>query len=836
MRFYTRYAFLFLNLLLGSARGWAQGPRPDLSAPAFTKNNQHGAVAGTVKTSNGQPVAAATVLLPALKRGTFTDEQGQFTMKNLKAGSYTMRVSYLGQEVLEQTVVINPQETTVLQFAFGKTARQLAEVVVTDHKSLNEQPVAIGKIAIRPLDLPQSTSIIEKEVLEQQQVLRLSEALQNVNGVYQMGATGGTQEEIASRGFAFGSNNTFKNGVRYNNSVMPEASALEKVEILKGSNAILFGNVAAGGVLNLVTKKPKFENGGEISMRVGSYDFYKPALDMYGAINNSDKVAYRINTSYENAASFRDLVHAERFYVNPSLLVKAGEKTDILVEGDYLHDERTPDYGIGAINYTITNLPRNKFIGVPWAFNEVTQKSATATITHRLTANWQLRAVAGLQNYTADQYSTARPSSTNIKADGLFTRTLQRTGSHEKYYLGQLDLTGQLRTGSLQHSLLVGADVDRYRTYTDLYAIYADQTDPTKLSTSYDAVNIYSPNYYAEQRTDLPRAVISTGPAGGLTKAPINRVGFYAQDLVSISEKVKVLAGLRYSYQAARSVTHRITPEGILVPLPNATTGKIPVKQYDGAFSPRLGVVYQPLKTTALFASYANSFTPTTGVDVNLSFLPPSVIDQYEIGVKNDLFKGWLSTNVTVYKIITDNFAQQALYLADGVTPNNNTSIRELAGTTASKGLEVDIMSKSVQGFTLIGGYSYNDTKFIKSSVNVAGSRLRYNPKHTANASIFYTFDNTALKGLQAGFTSFYTGDRLAGRSTRTNVANDTWKLIPLPDYLMLDAHVGYSLQKLSFRFKLTNLLNQLSYQAHDDNSINPIAPRQFSSTIAYKF
>jgi iron complex outermembrane receptor protein len=428
-----------------------------------------------------------------------------------------------------------------------------------------------------------------------------------------------------------------------------------------------------------------------------------------------------------------------------------------------------------------------------------------------LNQHWTLRGLASAQYYDANQFGAARPNASGaaVQADGTWRRNLQRTASTEKYYLGQLDLTGQFQTGLLQHQVLIGTDVDRYRLQTPAFAIFADRSKPQTPAAFYDVINIFNPTYEA-QRSDIP-AVAVTNTAYSLT----NRMGLYAQDLISVAEKVKVLAGLRYSYQRV-----------------NYTD-----KKYDDAFSPRLGVVYQPVKTTSVFASYANSFAVNTAVSTSgKADLAPSLIDQFEVGVKNDLFNGLLSANVTAYKIVNSNVAQLVL----PQSPNYNANVptaQELAGTTASKGLEVDLMTKSFRGFSLIGGYSYNDTRFVESSVNVVGSRLRYNPAHTANASVFYNLsDNSFLKGMNAGFTTFYTGDRLAGRSTRTNVINDAYKLIALPDFFQFDAHVGYTWNKLVFRLKATNLLNQLSYQAHDDNSINPIAPRQFSTTLAYKF
>src|SRR6185503_16545196 len=176
---------------------------------------------------------------------------------------------------------------------------ELEEVLVVGTKTLNEKIPSLSKANIKAMDIPQSTVVIGKQTLDRQQVLRVSDVLQNVSGVYIVSTTGGAVQEIGGRGFSYGSSSTFKNGIRFNNNVMPEMSSLERIEFLKGSNAILYGNVTAGGAINLVTKKPKFENGAEISFRTGSHDFYKPFIDIYGSANAAKTIAWRVNGSYE---------------------------------------------------------------------------------------------------------------------------------------------------------------------------------------------------------------------------------------------------------------------------------------------------------------------------------------------------------------------------------------------------------------------------------------------------------------------------------------------------------------------------------------------------------
>jgi len=767
--------------------------------------NQGGVLKGKITAKDGENIQFVNITVKDTKFGAITNEDGEYVIKNLKAGIYTLVVKFVGMKTQEKTIEIRNDNVVVADFYLQESANELAEVMVSGVQSANEKTVTIGKIAIKPMDLPQSVATIDRTVLERQQVLRLSDALMNANGIYIMGNTGGYQEEIAGRGFAFSNSNTFKNGARYFNGTMPEMSSIEKVEIMKGSSAILFGNVAAGGILNLVTKKPKFENGGSVSMRFGSYDFYKPAVDLYGSVLGSKKVAYRINGTYEKGNSFRESVNSERVYVNPSLLFKLSNKTEILLEGDYMKDRRTADFGTGSINYQIANIPRERMIGVAWSYYDIAQKSANVTISHQFNNSWRLTGTGAYRAYESDLFANLRPNSTNvINADGKWIRGLQRTQVEEKYLMGQIDLTGQFKTGNINHNVLIGTDFDQYATKTTAFVAL----------TKYDSTNIFQPNLYVS-RTDIPTLKVNT-----ITSAPINRAGAYVQDLISFSDKLKFLAGVRYSYQETGSNVLTV-----------ATNKTVESTTFDGAFTPRLGLVYQPTKAMSLFSSFSNSFTLNTGVDVSGNALSPSFINQFEVGMKNELLNGLLSANITAYQIVNSNLAQTSL--ANG---NTNTNIKELAGEVTSQGVEVDIKSKPFLGFSLMAGYSYNETKYTKSNIYVEGSLLKYNPNHTANASVYYTFSDTKLKGLNLGLTAMYFGERMAGRSTRLTVANDTYKLIPINAYTQIDLSAGYNFTKFSIRGKVSNLLNELSYNIHDDNSVNPIAPRMASLTVAFKW
>ena len=680
----------------------------------------------------------------------------------------------------------------------------LKEVIITSN--LQKQPVTIGKSNIHQMDLPQAATIITSKTLENQQVNNLTDLLKNANGVYIMGTTGGYQEEIASRGFTLSSSNTFKNGIRFFNGMPIETSGLEKAEFLKGSAAILYGNVSAGGILNLVTKKPKFDFGSEASIQVGSFNTFKPVYDVYGALNESKKIAFRLNGSYETADSFRNYVSSDRLYVNPSFLVKLNSKTELLVEADYTKDNRTPDFGAGIINYEIVEIPRDRFLGVTWGKYNSQQVFASATLTHHFSDKWNVNFLSGMRYYDTELFSNTRPNSgTNgtVQTNGNWTRSIQRNEAKDNYFIQQLDVKGKFTTGKIEHQFLAGIDTEFFKTYTTAYSNFSN----------YDTINIFE-DYNPENEAAIPTLNKNT-----LTTAPINRSGVYVQDLIHFSDKWKLLSGVRYSYQETKSDVFTYS---------NQTTTN--TTNYDGAFSPRIGLIYKPTENHSLFVSYSNSFDINTGQDDNGKALKPSIVDQYEIGIKNKLFDERIHLNITAYQITNDAFYQQSL--ANG---NTYSYVKVLAGEVRSQGVEIDIISNPFEGLSLLAGYSFNETKFTESNYYIPGSLLRYNPKNTANLSANYSF-NGKLKGLQLGVINSYIGERYAGRSTRTQVANDSRKLIYIEDYFQVDTTLAYEYKNLTLRAKLSNIFNELNYNVHDDNSLNPIAPRNYSIALNYKF
>ncbi len=700
------------------------------------------------------------------------------------------------------------------------------------------------------MENPQAISIVTHEIIEQQQAKQLSDVLQNVNGVYITSSRGGSQDSFGGRGFSLGNDNIFKNGGRINSGVFPEVSGLERVEVLKGANAMLYGNTAAGGVINMVTKKPKFTNGGSVSMNIGSWNTYKPTIDIYGPL--SKKVAFRVNGSYEYAESFRDVVKSQKHYFNPSVLFNIGEKSQLIVEVDYLKNRFTPDFGIGGItnknsSYELpTNIGRNVFFGTDWQYQDVQQLGSNITFNTQLNKNWTLNAIATYQNYTKDYFSTERVQwgyNTKISPNELtWTVPFNKTYNEQNYASAQVNLNGEFKTGNIGHKVLVGADADYNQ---------ADSYTYNLLNTPNKVVYLNNTSTWDNSALAMPESTLKTN-----ARTTTRRIGVYAQDFISLNSQWKVIAGLRWSYIEN-------------MPTQNTFFSDKKPKEYgastsDNALSPKIGVVYMPNDNLSVFATYTNSFATNTGytsnalesVNTSLSAadvqktllglpkeaLKPTTIDQYEIGAKKNFWNNALAVNLSFYQILYNKYYQTYWFInaADNtVVTSNDTNLKEYAGKMRSRGVELDITGNPTEYLSIIAGFSYNNSVYLDTPEKgyIEKQRLVRTPATTVNASIFYKFTNS-LKGLKVGAGAYFMGDRLSGwnDSKSTSITrNNVSRTFKLKDYTTVSLSAGYDWKKFSLQAKVNNLFNVVNYNVHENYSVNPITPRNFYFTLTYK-
>ena len=718
--------------------------------------------------------------------------------------------------------------------------QEIEDVALHKTGNPNKAKTPTSKSNLTAMENPQPVSIVTHEIIEQQQIRQLSEVIQNVSGLYLTSARGNSQASFGGRGFTFGSENLYKNGARINSGVNPEVSGLERVEVAKGANALLYGNVAAGGIINMITKKPIFKSGGTLGFSAGSWDSYKPTVDIYGPL--TEKIAFRVNGTYEKANSFRDVVNSEKYYFNPSFAFNIGSKTQIIVEADYLQNNFTPDFGLGTFEnpdksyFLNTTSPISTFFGTDWQYQNVKQASTDIIVNHQFNENWTLNAVVTYQNYTRDYFSTERTAWTQNNNRYRWRRNLNRTYNEQNYTSAQINVNGEFYTGKINHKILIGADADYLKS--DAYTYF----DPNRNNAVYGTSYYYGTNgdasgyVYLDDPASWNGGTIPTANKFEKTRIPTRRIGVYAQDFISLTKELKVIAGLRYSY--LENMTTLVSNF-----INNSKVGKDNSKTSDRAFSPKAGLVYMSNENLSFFATYTNSFSPNTGRDVNTDTgLKPSIIDQFEVGIKKNIWNNAVAFNVSAYQILNKNFYQQAQFLSNG-TANSDTNIKEFAGKLLSRGVEADITGNPTKNISIIAGFAYNHAVY-KDTPELFGyvekQRVVRTPATTVNGSVFYTFDKW-VKGLKLGGTYYFIGDRLAGwNDTKTGAnsleaRNGISRIFKLKDYNIFDLSVGYEYKKFLIQGKIGNLFDTHNYVVHENYSVNPIMPRNYYVTLTYK-
>ncbi len=693
----------------------------------------------------------------------------------------------------------------------------------------NKARVSTAKSNLAIIENPQPIAIVTHELIEAQQAKQLSDVLKNVNGLYITSSRGGSQDSFGGRGFIFGNENMFKNGAKINSGIFPEVSALERVEVLKGANALLYGNVAPGGIINMVTKKPRFFFGGSVAMNAGSWNSYKPTIDFFGPL--SKNIAFRVNETYEYADSFRDVVNSQKQYFNPSFAINLGEKTQIIVEGDYLKQHFTPDFGTGSImdsktgisNFE-TGLSKNQFLGDKWNYQTNQMATTDITLNHEFNEKWFLNSVASYQNYTKDYFSVERIQwqydGTVAGSTPTWKRALNKSYNEQNFASFQINLNGEFSTGKIKHKVLFGSDTDF--GIADAYTYY-NPKNGGNFGTSYHTGNWVLNNPSTWSEIAMPDSAKNTR-----NRIKTTRFGIYAQDFVEISKLVKIIAGLRYSNLKNDDTLVTNFKTGT-----ESSTPKTATK--DDAFSPKSGIVITPSDNFSIYGTYTNSFVPNTGFTINNEALKPSNVDQYEIGIKKNIWKNTVAFNIIAYQIINRNSYTTAIYDKNG-NLNSDSTIKENAGKIKSEGVEIDITGNPTPQLTLIGGASYNHSVYLDTPEKVGyveNQRLVRTPAFTSNASVFYKF-NKNLKGFIVGATANYVGDRKAGWND-IKIQKEITRMVDLKGYTTLDLSLGYEYKKFLLQAKIGNILNEENFTVHENYSVNPITPRNLYITLTYK-
>jgi iron complex outermembrane receptor protein len=347
----------------------------------------------------------------------------------------------------------------------GQRPVKVPQVIVKDiqeHDYAVDDASTATRIPAPIQDTPRSVEVITRQVIDDQKVIRFSDALRNVSGTFQSSTQGGQGGVFMIRGFA-SDLNVFKNGFRddstFSSRVQRDIINIDRIEVVKGPPSYLFGRSDPGGVINQITKAPLRNPYYSGEMIIGSYGLYRPTIDIGGPLNESKTLTYRLNAMYESAESYRDGVQSHRFFITPTFGWELGSRTTFRFEGEYLYDRSPIDRGLVAFGNGVAPIPISRFLGDPTRRGETQQGKATLTLLHQFNDMFRWR-TAFRAAVTKSGYSSLE-SNVLDESTGILTLARYEIPTTVQSHYLQNELHGSFATGSIKHSTLLGIELGR---------------------------------------------------------------------------------------------------------------------------------------------------------------------------------------------------------------------------------------------------------------------------------------------------------------------------------------------------------------------------------------
>ena len=635
------------------------------------------------------------------------------------------------------------------------------------------------------METPMAVQVVPKQVMQDQRVNRLQDALQNVSGIR---SNNNDIEGYVYKIRGFNSLNVFRNGLTLAGGLgsqpgMHETANLERIEVLKGPASVLFGRAEPGGLINLVTKRPLATPYYKLEQEFGSYNHYRTVWDATGPLNQSGTVGYRLSGAYQDYGSFRDFQGGRRVFLAPVLAFRPTDRTDLVIDLQYLRNDAQSDTIFPALgnrpapialhrSFQEANDPRD------WTGN----LNLGYDLTHRFNLNWSITSRFLLSKGSMKKlnvFATALDDAT-----GVLDRTTQFQKLMSTTYATNLDLKGKFDALGAKHQVLAGVD---YLHDTFDYS-YAE-------GLSNFPINIFNPVYGSIPASAYDEALNGVG-FRGFASSLVKQAGVYVQDQITIFERLHVLLGGRYDHAEVGQGNSDVSREEAIADRHGRSV------RTDGQFSPRAGVLYQWTPRLSTYGSYSKSFGANNGRSSTGDAQPPERGEQFEVGTKAELLQG-LSATVALFHLTKKNI------LTPDLTTPDPTDTRAV-GESRSQGVEVDLLGTVTPQLNLIVTYAYLDTKVTRDDSGLQGNRLDNVPSHSGRVFLVYHFGGEDGLGWRVG----------GGVSAASAVSGDRENTFNLPAYYRLDAMTSYSMmaggRRLTAQLNLRNLTNTKYFDGTD--------------------
>lgn len=676
-------------------------------------------------------------------------------------------------------------------------ATELPEVSV---KAAKEVPFkadesANNKFTKPLLDTPQTVQVIKKELLREQGVFSLTDALRNTPGItIQLGENGNTSagDTFSMRGFN-ASNQLFLDGIRDLGAVTRDVFNLEQIEVVKGPAGADIGRGAASGYINLISKQPTLEDANFATIGYGTADKKRGTLDVNKVIGET--TAVRINVlGFDGNVDKRDEVDNQNFSIAPSIAFGLGTDTRFNVYSQHIRQDNTPDGGIPTIGMSgfynaNANLnaggkvDRENFYGSDNDYEHVDADMVTAKFEYDINGNTTIRNISRYGKTDIDRVTTGVNTGTAgltaVTADPAtwtVNRSRQRVDRQDEIMVNQTSLNSNFDIGGFKNSFTSGVEL-----------MYERQKNKSFITTglTIPAANLYNPN----ENDLLPVPYASGASTDGNTKT----AAIYAFDTLDLTDQWQVNAGLRYErYKTATDIRAAASAGGAVTHAGDA----------DNLLSWKTGVLFKPATNGSVYASYATSYTPpgsanftlsATANNQNNSALDPQKTDNVEIGTKWDLLNNQLNVTAAIFR--TENDKQTSF--DDLLQPAQ-------IGKTRVTGVEVMAVGQLTEYWQLSAGFTKLNAKALdqQSDVGLDTTAVRWTPDYSATLWTQYDFGSFSIGG----------GARYMGEQKRlvTTDSAATTNMPFIPSYVVADAMVAYAVnQNLDLRLNVYNIFDK---------------------------
>ncbi|WP_405352238.1 TonB-dependent siderophore receptor [Nonlabens sp. Asnod3-H03] len=788
---------------------------------------QQASITGEVTDSNNTPLLGVNIFLKNTTKGVQSDVDGQFKIEEIEDGNYTLILSSIGFKTREIPFsIINQKDLKVETIILYEGNEILSAIVIEGerrNKFSRKKTAYVSKLPLKDIENTQVYSTVTNELLQSQIVTNFDDALKNATGVENLWTSTGRGGDGAGyfslRGFSV--QPQLVNGLPglTNGTINP--ANIERIEVLKGPSATLFGNAVSsyGGLINVVTKKPYAGSGGELSFTSGSYGLNQIVGDYNTALSKEDDLYFRINTAYSTEQSFQDAGFRKSFFVAPSLSYKVNNRLSFSFYGEITQAEQTNPTFL-FLNRSAPTAARNLEElnynnKLSFTSNDLTLENPTQNyrieMDYKLSDTWQSQTLLSKSSTSTKGYYSYLFDFGILEGD-TYSRYINKQNANTQTTDIQQNFIGDFKIGKLRNRMVIGLDYfnESQTNNSTGYAFYGNITPDGGANGDNPFTAAIEEDVYPLSTSGVDAALAGIGVSNVKSNYEIYSV--YASDVLNISDRLSVMAGLRIDH---------FNNEGDLATIDD---------DYDQTtLSPKLGVLYQPIKDQlSVFANYQNGFTnvapqlvgdPSAGAQTLATF-DPEQANQIEVGIKTNLFKNRLNATISYYDIKVKDRV-----ITDPSSPFNKIQ----GGEVVSSGFEIEINANPIKGLNIRAGYSKNDSETTESdNTEILNKRpLEAGPETLYNLWANYEFQQGNLDGFGLGLG-------LNGASERFAINYASTGDFILPSYTIVNASVFYQADHYRVGLKLNNAFNKEYYKGW--TTINPQMPRALLANISYRF